>query len=104
MRYVVSVVAILYALLSIYASVTQWKKRPRRKSAAIMIAGGLILLLSGILELRGWGPAWLVTVIGSLLICQAALINGKLNGRALLQHHAVRFLITVFLILGTALW
>ena len=104
MQYVVSVVAILYALLSIYASVTQWKKPARRKPAAIMIAGGLILLVAGFLELRGWSPAWLVTVIGSLLICQAALINGKLNGRVQLQHHAVRFLITAFLILGTVLW
>lgn len=104
MRYVVSVIATLYSLLSIYASATQWKKHARRKPAAIMIAGGLILLLSGILELQGWGPAWLVTVIGSLLICQAALINGKLNGRVELRHHAVRFLITAFLILGTALW
>lgn len=104
MQYVVSVVTILYALLSIYASVTQWKKPARRKPASIMIAGGLILLVSGFLELNGWGPAWLVTVIGSLLICQAALINGKINGRVQLQHHAVRFLITAFLILGTALW
>ncbi len=104
MRYVVSVIAILYALLSIYASATQLKKPTRRKPVSIMIAGGLILLIAGILELNGWGPAWLVTVIGSLLICQAALINGKLNGRVQLQNHAVRFLITAFLILGTALW
>lgn len=104
MRYVVSVIAILYAVLCIYASVTQWKKPARRKPAAIMIAGGLILVLAGILELRGWTPAWLVVVIGSLLICQAALLNGKLNGRVQLQHHAVRFLITVFLILGAAFW
>jgi hypothetical protein len=104
MRYAVSAIAILYALLSVYASVTQLKKPVRRKPAIIMIVGGVILLTAGILELRGWSPAWLVTVIGSLLICQAALINGKLNGRVRLQHHAVRFLITAFLILGSALW
>ena len=104
MRYAVSAIAILYALLSVYASVTQLKKPVRRKPAIIMIVGGVILLTAGILELRGWSPAWLVTVIGSLLIGQAALINGKLNGRVRLQHHAVRFLITAFLILGSALW
>lgn len=104
MRYAVSAIAILYALLSVYASVTQLKKPARRKPALIMITGGVILLAAGILELRGWGPAWLVTVIGSLLICQAALINGKLNGRTELRHHTVRFLITVFLILSSALW
>lgn len=104
MRYVVSVIAILYALLSIYASVTQLKKPARRKSAVLMMAGGLILIAAAVLELSGWGPAWLVVVIGSLLICQAALINGKLNGRGLLHHHAVRFMITAFLILGAAFW
>ena len=104
MRYVVSAIAIVYALICLYASVTQWKKPARRKPALIMILGALILILAAILELRGWGPAWLVTVIGSLLICQGALINGKLNGRALLQHHAVRFIITAFLILGSLFW
>lgn len=104
MRYVVSAIAILYALLSVYASAGQLKKPARRKPAIIMIVGSMILLAAGILELRGWSPAWLVTVVGSLLICQAALINGKLNGRAQLQHHAVRFLITAFLILGAAFW
>ena len=104
MGYVVSVIAILYAVMCVYAAAKQWKHPARRKSAAAMIAGGVILLLAGFLELRGWGPAWLVVVIGSLLICKAALANGKLNGRALLQHHAVRFLITAFLILGAAFW
>ena len=104
MRYVVSAIAIVYAVLSVYAAGTQWKNRARRTSSSLMMAGGLILLLAGILELSGWGLAWLVTVIGSLLICQAALINGKANGRVKLQHHAVRFMITAFLILGMLFW
>lgn len=104
MRYAVSAVAILYALLSVYASVRQLKRPTRRKPAITMIAGGVILFAAGVLELQSWNPAWLVTVIGSLLICQAALINGKLNGNVRLQNHAVRFLITAFLILGSALW
>lgn len=104
MRYVVCAVSIVYALLSVYAAATQLKNPARRISSTIMLAGGLILLLAGILELSAWGPAWLVTVIGSLLICQAALINGKANGRTKLENHAVRFLITVFLILGMLFW
>lgn len=104
MRYAVSAVAMVYALLSVYASWTQRKNPARRISSALLLAGGLILLLAGILELSGWTPAWLVTVIGSLLICQAALINGKANGRTGLEHYAVRFLITAFLILGMLFW
>ena len=104
MRYVVCAIAIVYAVLSVYAAGTQLKKPARRKSAALMLSGGLILILAGILELAVWRQAWLVTVIGSLLICQAALINGRANGRDKLEHHAVRFIITVFLIFGMAIW
>ena len=104
MRYVVAAISILYAFLSVYASVPQLKKPQRRKPAVLMILGGLILAAAAVLELKGWSPSWLVTVIGSLLICQGALINGRLNGRDKLQHHAVRFMITAFLILGAAFW
>ena len=104
MRYVVCAVAIVYALLSLYAGATQLKNPARRKSSRRMLAGGVILLVAGVLELSGWNLAWLVTVIGSLLICQAALINGKATGRTKLQNHAVRFMITAFLILGMLFW
>ena len=104
MRYVVCIVAILYAVLSVYAASGQIRNPARRNSAVRMLIGGLILILAGILELAAWGPAWLVTVIGSLLICQAALLNGKANGRAKLENHAVRFIITVFLIFGMIIW
>ena len=69
-----------------------------------MLVGGLVLTVAWILEMAAWRPAWLVTVIGTLLICQAALINGKLNGRVKLEHHAVRFIITAFLIFGMLIW
>lgn len=104
MRYVISAAAILYALLSLYASLSLWKRPARRTPAAIMTAGGVILLAAGILELRGWTPAWLVVVIGSLLICQAALIHGRLSGRNRLENYTLRFLISAFLILGAAFW
>lgn len=104
MRYVVSVLAILYALVCLYAALGLWKKPGRRKPAVVMMVGAVILVLAGVLELCGWGPAWLVTVIGSLLICQGALMNGKLNGNDKLQNHAVRFLITVFLIFCGIIW
>jgi hypothetical protein len=104
MRYVVCAIAIVYALLSLYAGATQLKNPARRKSSRRLLVGGVILLAAGILELIGRNFAWLVTVIGSLLICQAALINGQASGRTKLQNHAVRFMITVFLILGMLFW
>ena len=104
MRYVVCAIAIVYAALSVYAAATQLRNPTRQKSAALMLVGGLILILAGILELTAWNQAWLVTVIGSLLIVQAALINGRANGRTKLEHYAVRFIITVFLIFGMLIW
>ena len=104
MRYVVCAVAILYAVLSIHAASTQLRNPVRKKSAVLMLVGGLVLTVAWILEMAAWRPAWLVTVIGTLLICQAALLNGKLNGRVKLEHHAVRFIITAFLIFGMLIW
>ena len=104
MRYVVCAVAIVYALLSLYAGATQLKNPARRKSSKRMLLGGVILLAACVLELNGWSLAWLLAVIGGLLICQAALINGKATGRTKLQNHAVRFMITAFLILGMLFW
>ena len=104
MRYVVCAVAIVYAMLSLYAGATQLKNPARRKSSWRMLLGGVVLAAAGVLELTGWTLAWLVTVIGSLLICQAALINGKATGRTKLQHHGVRLMITAFLILGMLFW
>lgn len=104
MRYVVSAVAVVYAALCIYAAGTQRKDPCRRTSVVLMISGGLLLLLAAALELAGWSPAWLLAVIGGLLICQAALLNGRRNGRVHLRHHAVRFFITVLLVAGFAVW
>lgn len=104
MRYVVCAVTALYAVLSIYAASTQLRNPARKRSAVLMLVGGLILMLAWILEMAAWGHAWLVTVIGSLLICQAALLNGKATGRDKLENHAVRFIITAFLIFGMLIW
>ncbi len=107
MNYVVVAIAVVYALLCLYAAVNQLRRerRPkRRRSAWLMLAGAVVLIAAAVLELRGWDLAWLVMLIGGLLTCQAALINGRYSGRNKLQNHAVRFLIVIFFILGSALW
>lgn len=104
MRYVVFALALLYALLSLYAAFTQRKRPDRRLSAILMAVGSLALIAASILCLTGWTLDWALCIIGTLLIVQAAVINGKLNGRVHPKHHAVRFVITLLLIIGFSIW
>lgn len=104
MKYVVFVIAILYALLSLYASLPAWKKPDRKLTAILMTAGGLLLILTGILCLTGWTLDWLLCIIGSLLIVEAAVLNGARVGRTHPKYHAVRFVITLALVIGFAIW
>jgi len=104
MKYVVFAVTLVYALLSIYASLAQWKRPERRLTAILLTAGGLVLILTGILSLTGWQMDWLLSVIGCLLLVEAAVLNGARIGRTHPKHHAVRFLITLVLVIGFAIW
>jgi len=104
MRYVVFAIAIIYGLLSIYAASSQWKRPDRRLPTILMTAGGLVLILTGILCLTGWKQDWLLAIIGGLLIVEAAVLNGQRIGRAHPKHHIVRFVITLALIVGFAIW
>ena len=104
MKYVVFVLALAYALLSIYASLPVWKKPDRRLTAILMTAGGVVLILTGILCLTGWKLDWLLAIIGCLLLVEAAVLNGVRVGRTHPKHHAVRFVITLVLVIGFAIW
>jgi hypothetical protein len=102
MKYVVFVIAIVYALLAIYACLPQWKRPDRRLTAILMTAGGLILILTAILCLAGWKMDWLLAIIGCLLIVEGAVLNGARMGRSHPKHYTVRFLITLVLVVGFA--
>lgn len=104
MKYVVFGLALLYALLSLYAAFNQRKRPQYRLSAVLMALGGLVLISAAILCLTGWTLDWALSIIGTLLIVEAAVLSGKLTGRTHPKHHAVRFVITLLLIVGFAIW
>lgn len=104
MKYVLFALTLVYALLSIYAASSQWKRPSRKLSATLMTAGGVVLILTAILCLTGWKQDWLLCIIGGLLIVEAAVLNGKSTGRVHPKHHAVRFLITLLLVIGYIIW
>ena len=102
MKYVVFALAIVYALLSIYAALPQWRRSDRKLFALLMTVGSLVLILTAILCLTGWKMDWLLAIIGCLLIVEGAVLNGARVGRSHPKHYAVRFLITLVLVVGFA--
>ena len=104
MKYVVFVIALIYALLSLYASFPAWKRPDRKLIAILMTVGGVLLILTAILSLTGWTLDWLLCIIGSLLIVEGAVLNGARVGRTHPKHFTVRFIITLVLIIGFAIW
>ena len=104
MKYVVFALALIYALVSLYAALPVWKKPDRRLTAILMTAGAVILIVTAVLCLTGWAMDWLLCIIGTLLLVEAAVLNGARVGRTHPKHHAVRFVITLVLIVFFAIW
>jgi len=104
MKYVVFALTLVYALVSLYASLPIWKKPDRRLTAILMTAGGVVLIATAIFCLTGWAMDWLLCIIGTLLLVEAAVLNGARVGRTHPKHHAVRLIITLLLIIGFAIW
>ena len=104
MKYVVFILALAYALISLYAALPLRNKADRRLSFLLMVAGSLFLIATAILCLTGWSADWLLCIIGCLLLVEAAVLNGARVGRTHPKHHTVRFLITIVLIVLFAIW
>ena len=102
MRYVLYGITALYAILSILASIVQMKNT-KEKTSFIMLSGGIILILTIILHIFSVPFNWVGAVIGGLLICAAAFINGKKNGFHVV-HHIIRFIVTGLLTCGFILF
>lgn len=100
MIYVLCIITVLYALLNIIAALVQMIKTKQKDTSAIMLGGGIILLSTAVLHIIYIPYAWIGTVIGGLLICTAAFINGKRGGSFHISHHIIRLIVTLLLIAG----
>lgn len=104
----VSVLAILFGLLHILAAAVQLKAgdAAARSSSVVMICGGLALLGAAVGQLAGAPGYWdsLAAAAGGVLICCAAVLNGKRAGKLHPGHHVVRGALAVLLVVGFALW
>lgn len=102
MKYILYGFTALYAVLSIFASAVQMKNTKEKGTPFIMLGGGIILIIAIVLHIFNIGLSRIGAVIGGLLICLAAFLNGKKNGFHAV-HHIIRFIVTVILAVGFVL-
>lgn len=70
----------------------------------LLMSFGSVLMLGAILCCAMNAPLdWLFALLGGVLICGAAIMNGKLSGHLHWQHHVIRGVITLVIIVGFAL-
>lgn len=100
MIYAIYAVTALYALLSITAAFVQIKKENKKITPCMMICGGGIVILSVILHILHFSLSWITALVGGLLICAAAYINGKKGEKFHPVHHIVRLVFTAMLTIG----
>lgn len=96
MRYIICCITVLYAVLSVIAAVSQIKTATHKDTSIMMLGGGLLLVIAIILK----NADWIAAIIGGLLICIAAFLNGKRSGNFHISHHIIRFIITLLLVIG----
>lgn len=96
MRYFICGITVLYAALSMFAAVTQLKSSTRKDTSIMMLCGGLLLVIATVFK----NADWIVVIIGGILICIAAFLNGKRSGNLHISHHIIRFIITLLLVIG----
>ena len=109
MRIAISVLALLFGGLHLFAGLTQFKSQdPAARGFAIAMAcGGICVAFEAAAHLAGSNPGWmdaLACASGCLLICVPAYENGRRSGNFHLSHHIVRGIIAVLLVVGVAIW
>lgn len=100
MKYVLYAFTALYAGLTFFAAFSQLKKVEKKTSYAEMAAGALILIAAIGLHLISIPFNWIAAVVGGILICAAAVYNGKNGGNFHITHHIIRLAVTLLLIAG----
>lgn len=96
MRYFICGITVLYAALSMFAAATQLKTAAHKDTSIMMLCGGLFLVIATVFTKTDW----IIVIIGGMLICIAAFLNGKRSGNLHISHHIIRFILTLLLVVG----
>ena len=99
-------IATLFGLLHIIAAASQLgnkKKKKRYLTSWTMIIGGLLMIQAVVLCVFGSALDWESALLGGLLVCFAAFMNGKRGGNMHKLHHLIRGVIVAAIVVGFVL-
>lgn len=102
MRIILCIVSVLFGGLSMIAAFSQVKSERKPVSAIIMITGSLLLLAAVICNIIGQRVDFIIALSGCSAICAAAIWNGVKGGQLHIQHHIIRIVLSLILIVGFA--
>lgn len=100
MKAALAAVSILFGGLSLLAALSQLRTGKPPGSHIAMAVGGLLLIIASVCLLTGWQGRVLNAALGCALICAAAVWNGKRSGNLHIQHHIIRFALSLVLVAG----
>ena len=95
-------VSALFGGLSTYAAYVQMRDLHYRTPCALMIAGGVALLCAVFSDMgdRDAAEVMISAACGCVMICAAAMWNGKRSGNFHIRHHIIRIVLCVFILAG----
>ena len=99
MQIIVCIVSVLFGALSLIAALSQLKKG-LQPSHVLMGCGSLILLGAVICNIVPLHWDWCIALIGTVMICAAAVWNGKQSENFHWQHHLIRIALSAALVIG----
>ncbi len=100
MQAALCIVSVLFGGLHILAAVSQLKSDKRSVPALLMIIGSLLLLGAVICNALRMSLDYIPALLGCVLICAAAIMNGVKSQKLHIQHHIIRAALSIALIVG----
>lgn len=100
MKIILCIVSVLFGGLSLLAAAAQLKGEKKSPSGRMMAAGSLVLLAAVLLNIFGQKYDAAAAVLGCVLICAAAIMNGIKSKNFHILHHVIRIALSIILIIG----
>lgn len=100
MKIILCIISAAFGALSMTAALSRIKAKEGELSHVIMSVGSGFLIGAVILNILKFGIDWIAALIGVVMICIAAVWNGKRNGNFHIQHHIIRIALSAVLVAG----
>lgn len=100
MQIILWIVSGLFGGSSMLAAISQLPKSTQKWTHILMACGGVLLVAAIVCNVLAVKIDWLPALLGSGLICAAAICNGIKGGSFHWQHHVIRIIISVALEIG----